>query len=135
MIAKALTDEKEPVIHSSDPTGLALVAPRGTVKESDTSDTPSFTREASDTSEVRAFTEEEMLLYIEQKESKGNHLAQNPHSTAFGRFQFLNSTWGLVGCTKTSDPIEQERCAILYMNAVYGGIEGAYWFHLRNNYY
>jgi len=84
---------------------------------------------------VRAEREQDMLSYIEQKESKGDPLAQNSHSTAFGRFQFLDSTWGLVGCTKTTDPIEQERCAIKYMEEVYGGIEGAYRFHLRNNYY
>lgn len=86
-------------------------------------------------SPVRAEREQDMLSYIEQKESKGDPLAQNKHSTAFGRFQFLDSTWETVGCVKTSDPKEQERCAILYMEQRYGGIEGAYRFHLRNNYY
>ena len=76
-----------------------------------------------------------MLAYIEQKESKGDHLAQNKHSTAFGRFQFLDSTWASVGCVKTSDPVEQERCAIKYMEQRYGSIEGAYQHHLRHNWY
>ncbi len=76
-----------------------------------------------------------MLAYIKQKESSGNPTAQNPKSSAYGLYGFLDSTWKTVGCVKTSNPIEQERCAILYMEQRYGGIEGAYYFHLKNNYY
>jgi hypothetical protein len=37
------------------------------------------------------------------KESGINHLAQNPDSTAFGPFQFLNKTWASTGIAKTKD--------------------------------
>ena len=79
--------------------------------------------------------EEDMLAYIKHRESSGNPTAQNPSSSAYGLFGFLDQTWSSVGCTKTSDPKEQERCALLYMEQRYGGIEGAYYFHLANDYY
>lgn len=52
-------------------------------------------------------------------ESGLNPIAQNPTSSAFGLFQFLDSTWGLVGCTKTADPAEQSRCGMLYIAQTY----------------
>lgn len=80
-------------------------------------------------------SEVEMLSYIRHRESSGNPTAQNPKSSAYGLYGFLDSTWETVGCVKTSDPKEQERCALLYMEQRYGGIEGAYYFHLKNDYY
>jgi TP901 family phage tail tape measure protein len=52
-------------------------------------------------------------------ESGFNNTAQNPTSTAYGMFQFLDSTWGGVGGHKTSDP---------KLQAIYGGryIKNAY---------
>lgn len=82
-----------------------------------------------------AGADSEMLAYIRNKESSGNPTAQNPRSSAYGLYGFLDSTWATVGCKKTSDPAEQERCAILYMEQRYGGVEGAYYFHLQNNWY
>lgn len=79
--------------------------------------------------------EAEMLAYIQSEESSGNPTAQNPRSSAYGLYGFLDSTWSTVGCTKTSEPMEQERCAILYMEQRYGGIEGAYHFHKQNDWY
>jgi hypothetical protein len=90
---------------------------------------------APDTSGVLASTEREMLEYIKMEESSGNPTAQNPRSSAYGLYGFLDSTWGSVGCTKTSDPAEQERCAILYMKQRYGSIEGAYKWHLAHDWY
>lgn len=46
--------------------------------------------------------------------------AQNPESTAYGMFQFLDSTWALVGCQKTSNAKEQSRCGMLYIKKIYG---------------
>ena len=86
-------------------------------------------------SDVQPISEESMLSYIREKESRGNHLAQNSKSTAFGLYQFLDSTWATVGCVKTSDPIEQERCAIKYMKERYGSIEGAYKAHKQKGWY
>ncbi|QDM55913.1 tape measure protein [Gordonia phage Trax] len=36
-----------------------------------------------------------------------NVRAQNPNSTAYGLFQFLDQTWGTVGMSKTDDPFLQ----------------------------
>lgn len=79
--------------------------------------------------------EEDMLAYIKQRESSGNPTAQNPESSAYGLYGFLDSTWETVGCKKTDNPTEQERCAIKYMKERYGGIEGAYYFHVQNDWY
>ena len=119
IIAKAFAEKETPLIHSSDSTGLALVS----------------TRDPPDTSGVYAYTDATMLAYIKHKESGGNPNAQNPTSSAFGLFGFLNSTWSTVGCVKTSDPVEQERCALLYIEQRYGSIAGAYHFHLEHNWY
>jgi membrane-bound lytic murein transglycosylase MltF len=69
------------------------------------------------------------------KESSWNNNAQNPSSTAFGTMQFLNSTWGLVGCTKTVDQNKQIDCGIKYIKKVYGSPQKAWKFHLQNNWY
>lgn len=79
--------------------------------------------------------EESMLAYIKYRESSGNPTAQNPKSSAYGLYGFLDGTWNTVGCVKTSDPKEQERCAIKYMEQRYGGIEGAYYHHLVHDWY
>jgi len=155
LIARAITEDEAPFVHSSDVTGLALVSTRGIFSESvaDTSpaDLHNATRDTPDTSGFRAYiypykaqngavsdlntTDATMLAYIKHKESSGNPNAQNPTSSAFGLYGFLNSTWATVGCIKTSDPVEQERCALLYIEQRYGSIAGAYNFHLKHNYY
>lgn len=47
---------------------------------------------------------EERAVRVARCESHFNPLAQNRRSTAFGIFQFLNSTWKGTGIQKTSDP-------------------------------
>lgn len=61
--------------------------------------------------------------------------AQNPHSTAYGIGQFLNSTWKLVGCEKTDNPFIQVDCMIKYVEKTYGTPSKAVAFHNRNNWY
>jgi hypothetical protein len=63
--------------------------------------------------------------YIVSQESGWNPTAQNPSSTAFGLAQFLDATWGGVGCVKTSEPVQQLKCADLYVKQRYGGWKGA----------
>lgn len=46
----------------------------------------------------------ERAVRIAYCESKFNPLAQNRRSSAYGIFQFLNSTWKGTGIPKTSDP-------------------------------
>lgn len=69
------------------------------------------------------------------RESGGNWLAQNRTSTAFGMFQFLDSTWKGYGCTKTINPLEQIECGIKYVKGRYGTPVNALAFWERNHYY
>ncbi len=75
------------------------------------------------------------LSRLVQKESSWNPTAQNPTSTAYGLFQFLNSTWGTVGATKTSNPGLQAEAGLRYIKNRYSTPAGALGFHNRNNYY
>jgi len=75
------------------------------------------------------------LSRLIQKESSWNPRAQNPTSTAYGLFQFLNSTWGTVGARKTSNPAQQAQAGLTYIKRRYGSPMGALAFHNRNNWY
>lgn len=68
-------------------------------------------------------------------ESGFNINAQNPKSTAFGIFQFLDTTWASYGCQKTSDPDEQIRCGVAYISARYQNPINAYNFKLKHGWY
>lgn len=59
-------------------------------------------------------------------ESGFRNTAQNPTSTAYGMFQFLNSTWGTVGGHKTSDPYLQAVYGLRYIQSRYGNPLNAY---------
>ena len=72
---------------------------------------------------------------IVEKESKWLATAQNPHSTAYGIGQFLDSTWGLVGYKKTSDPYEQIDAMVEYIRAMYGTPQQALRQHMTHNWY
>lgn len=76
-----------------------------------------------------------VAINLIDKESKCNPNAQNPNSTAYGIFQFLDSTWTGVGCVKTSDPVEQMRCGWKYVQNRYNGWGGAWSFWLNNSWY
>lgn len=60
------------------------------------------------------------LYQLIQHESGFNPNAQNPTSSAYGLFQFLNSTWGSVGASKTSDPWGQTAAGLRYIASAYG---------------
>jgi phage-related protein len=66
------------------------------------------------------------LKALVQGESGWNPNAQNPTSTAYGLFQFLNSTWAGVGATKTSDPAGQIQAGLEYIRQRYGTPLDAY---------
>lgn len=74
-------------------------------------------------------------LWLVQHESGCRPTAQNPHSTAYGIFQFLDSTWAGAGCTKTSDPVQQMVCGQRYVNNRYGGWSGAKTFWSSHRWY
>lgn len=75
------------------------------------------------------------LDWLVTRESGWNPNAQNPTSTAYGLFQFLNGTWGSVGATKTSDPLRQIQAGLKYIQQRYGDVRGARRFWERNNWY
>lgn len=69
------------------------------------------------------------------QESGFNNVAQNPTSTAYGIFQFLNSTWGGYGIPKTSDPTQQSIAGGRYIKARYGDPIGALSHEHNYNWY
>jgi hypothetical protein len=60
------------------------------------------------------------LYQLVQHESGFNSNAQNPTSSAYGLFQFLDSTWGSVGASKTGDPWAQTTAGLRYIAGSYG---------------
>ena len=75
------------------------------------------------------------LDWLVSKESSWNPSAKNPTSTAYGLFQFLDSTWGSVGARKTSDPRAQIEAGLKYIAQRYGTPTGAQAFWQRNRWY
>lgn len=75
------------------------------------------------------------LSQLIQKESSWNPTAQNPTSSAYGLFQFLNGTWATVGGYKTSDPGLQAEFGARYIKGRYGSPSAALAFHLSHNWY
>lgn len=72
---------------------------------------------------------------VVMSESGYRNTAQNPTSTAYGMFQFLDTTWATVGGTKTSNPMIQAILGLKYIKQRYGTPERAWAFHQANNYY
>lgn len=75
------------------------------------------------------------LRELVNRESGWNPTAQNPTSTAFGLFQFLDSTWAGTGIRKTTDPVRQIIAGLRYIRKRYGSPLAALSFHNRNNWY
>jgi hypothetical protein len=63
--------------------------------------------------------------YLMMRESGFNNVAQNPTSTAFGQFQFLDSTWGGYGIPKTANSALQDVAGGRYIKARYHDPLGA----------
>lgn len=66
------------------------------------------------------------LYQLVMHESGFKNTAQNPTSTAFGLFQFLNSTWKGYGVSKTSDPKGQTKAGLAYIADRYGNPANAW---------
>jgi TP901 family phage tail tape measure protein len=66
------------------------------------------------------------LYQLVQHESGFNNRAQNPTSSAYGMFQFLDSTWAGVGGHKTSDPWLQSVYGMKYIKNRYQGPNDAW---------
>ena len=70
------------------------------------------------------------MLRLCWRESRYNPMLQNPRSTAFGLYQFLDSTWRGTGVSKTTDPLLQTIAAVRYIKNRYGTPRRALEFHL-----
>ncbi|SEF34409.1 hypothetical protein SAMN05421837_107376 [Amycolatopsis pretoriensis] len=68
-------------------------------------------------------------------ESGFNNTIKNPTSTAYGIFQFLDSTWGGYGIPKTSDPTLQAIAGGRYIRARYTDPINAWAFKRSHNWY
>lgn len=75
------------------------------------------------------------LARLIQKESSWNPTAANPRSSAYGLFQFLDSTWAGQGGSKSSNPSYQATLGLRYIKSRYRDPLGALAFHNRNNWY
>jgi hypothetical protein len=75
------------------------------------------------------------LYSLVMSESGFRNTAQNPTSTAYGMFQFLDSTWAGYGVGKTSDPRLQTVAGLRYIASRYGTPANAWAFHLAHNWY
>jgi transglycosylase-like protein with SLT domain len=75
------------------------------------------------------------LNNVVMSESGWSSTAQNPTSTAYGIFQFLDTTWASVGYTKTSDPVVQIAAGLAYIRQRYGDPVRAWAFHQANGWY
>jgi cell wall-associated NlpC family hydrolase len=75
------------------------------------------------------------LAELVSHESSWNNRAQNPHSTAYGLFQFLDSTWAGTGIKKTSDPTQQSIAGMRYIKSRYGDPNHAWSFWKKHNWY
>jgi len=78
------TPEQEPLLHASDATEVALTAPQTPLN--------------APVRVVKATKVDSAVMErIKQCESQGNPNARNPHSTAKGLYQFLDSSWEAYG--------------------------------------
>jgi hypothetical protein len=75
------------------------------------------------------------LYTLIMHESGFRNTAQNPTSTAYGMFQFLNSTWAGTGYGKTSDPRIQALAGFNYIASRYGSPIGAWNFWSGHHWY
>jgi hypothetical protein len=77
----------------------------------------------------------EALQWIIHKESSWNPTAQNPKSTAYGLFQWLDMTRARYNCPKTADVAIQTECGIKYIKARYKTPVEAKKFHQAKGWY
>lgn len=75
------------------------------------------------------------LQELVQRESSWNPKADNPTSTAYGLFQFLDSTRENYGLGLNAKPRKQIKAGLQYIADRYGNPRKALRFHDRNNWY
>lgn len=75
------------------------------------------------------------LMSLVQQESGFNPQADNPTSSAYGLFQFLDSTRANYGLPLHAGPRAQTKAGLRYIKDRYGDPSNAWDFHLGHNYY
>lgn len=83
----------------------------------------------------QSWARSQSLANIIRRESSFRPTAQNPTSTAYGLFQFLDQTWATVRCTKSSDAYRQSVCGLRYIQRRYRTPERAWAFWQANHWY
>jgi hypothetical protein len=80
---------------------------------------------------------EDAMVEIAWRESRFDPTAQNPRSTAFGRWQFLDATWEHYGVQKTEDAQLQTIAAVRYVYEAWrhGSPEAALAHHDEKGWY
>jgi Transglycosylase SLT domain len=68
------------------------------------------------------------LWSLLKRESGLNPGASNPSSSAYGLFQFLNSTWASTGYRRSADPYVQFLAGLTYIRRTYGSPARAWAF-------
>lgn len=96
---------------------------------------PTMLKAAAAAGVPAAWVDSPAFITLINKESGWRPNAQNPTSTAYGLFQFLDATWGGYGVAKTSDPYGQAIAGFRYIKARYGTPEAALAFHNSHNWY
>jgi phage-related protein len=74
------------------------------------------------------------LVSVIMRESGFNNNAQNPHSSAYGMFQFLDTTWNEFGI-KTADPTNQAKYGMRYIAERYNNPANAYAHEMNYGWY
>jgi hypothetical protein len=75
------------------------------------------------------------MLSIANRESGRFTREQNKRSSAFGLYQFLNSTWKDTGIKKTDCPVCQTLAMLKYVQKRYGSVQAALHYHKIHGYY
>ena len=126
-----MTIDEDPLIHSSDTFGVALVSTGGIVTERTTVRNPAFPPAAPTSVGVRAYMAPEdvkrlveaefgvghVMVAIAAAESRFEPLAANPSSSARGVFQILKGTGAAYECGDRLDAKENIACARKIYNA------------------
>ena len=73
--------------------------------------------------------------FIVSRESSWDPNAQNPSTSAYGLFQFLDTTWAETGIAKTDNPKLQAEAGAKYIKGRYGSPTKARAFWEANNWY
>jgi hypothetical protein len=118
-----------------EPAGDASTALAGNVTPMGSSDLRGLVMDLAKSHGWHTGNEWNSLVELLNRESSWNPAADNPSSTAYGLFQFLDSTWAGTGYQRSSDPRIQTLAGLQYILNRYGSPSAALAFHNSHNWY